>query len=139
MNTTHKHRCEDCEAFFHRPKDLEITDETGFVDLILDACPMCNSTHIAPNKDYIDKERMKQRVTNLINHMESITIGLSSMRITHTHKNSKIFICGYLMAIENTSEYEIALTLSYIRSDNAKQFLSALLTTIEQFNNLITK
>jgi hypothetical protein len=139
MNTTHRHRCEDCKAFFHQPKDLPITDATGFVDLIIESCPACYSENFSNNINYVDKELLKKRVEKILNHIEKMTRSLGMLGIPPTHKKSLLLIHGYLIAIEHTAYNDIVLPLAYIHSDNANQFFEEVLITIDFFNKQITE
>jgi hypothetical protein len=139
MNTTHKYRCEDCKAFFHQPKALEVTDVTGFVDLIVDVCPECNSDSVANNIHYYDRDKLKQRVADIIEHMEKIILGLSACEIHHHHKKSMIFISGYLLGIEHGAVPTATLEIAFLRSKNAKEFLLECHRIISILNDSINK
>jgi hypothetical protein len=138
MNTTHKYRCEACKAFFHQCKALEFTDLTGFGDLIV-VCPECNSDSVADNIHYYDRDKLKQRVAEIIQHMEKIILGLSALEIHHHHKISIIFISGYLLGIEHRAIPIALLEIAFLRSKNAKEFLSECHRIISNLNNLINK
>jgi len=139
MNTQHKYRCEACKAFFHQPKALEFTDVNGFVDLIVDVCPECNSDSVANNIQYYDRDKLKQIVAEIIEHMENIILGLSSLEIHHHHKISMTFISGYLLGIAQGEVPTATLEIAYIGSKNAKEFLLECHRIISILNDSINK
>lgn len=47
-----KHICLDCLTRFEAPAEKDMADHTGFIDIIIEVCPVCISSHIGQAESY---------------------------------------------------------------------------------------
>lgn len=93
-------KCLNCGVIFQKPKQIEVPDHTGHIDLIIDVCPMCNSNNIQP---YIPAHAptpvppkitssLKTKIGNVFKVVQSVNTLLDAADIRHLERMKDLYI-----------------------------------------------